>query len=225
MAKMNVKNYFIKEGYTINSNPIPFFDNIKYAAIFQYDVYKYAQTLIEECNLKTVLDVGCGTGVKLKTLIQPVCNDITGIDTEHAIELCKSRFSFGTWIVIDIESNPTLQLNKGFDLIIVSDIIEHLKDPDILVTFIKRNAKKNTFILFSTPERDLARGKRSFGPPENVSHVREWNMKELNIYISNSGFTILKHFLVEDCKKRFYYPILKLFKNYNTCQVLLCKIK
>ena len=43
-------------------------------------------------------------------------------------------------------------------------------------------------MLISTPERDLTQGLWHHGPPPNVAHVREWNIRELGALLRRAGF-------------------------------------
>lgn len=83
-------------------------------------------------------------------------------------------------------------------MIICSDVIEHLVDPDILLSFLEKSNFK--FLILSTPERDSVqmkqRGLLWDGPPVNEAHVREWNFEEFEQYISYK-FKIIDHFKVK----------------------------
>lgn len=220
-----MKDYFLKKGYILNPkiDPNQYTCDTKTAAIYQVAAYAFGAKIAEKYKIKSILDIGCGYGEKLKRFIFPLCSDVTGIDTSHFITYCKKNYPFGTWILDDIEK-PKKKLKRTFDLIIASDIIEHLKNPDTLLTYIKKYAHEKTLIILSTPERDLVRGKKSYGPPENPNHVREWNKEEFAAYISSHGFHILQHFLVEDFQKSFFRRIFNtlMLKKMKTCQVLLC---
>jgi 2-polyprenyl-3-methyl-5-hydroxy-6-metoxy-1,4-benzoquinol methylase len=112
--------------------------------------------------------------MKLKKLIQPICQDITGIDEPQTIAWCKQHHDFGNWYVDNLE-DPKVDLARTFDLIILADVIEHLVKPNKILAVIKRFAFRDTLILVSTPERDVVRGKKDMGPPQNPLHAREWN--------------------------------------------------
>jgi len=225
-----MNDYFIKKGYQCNldsqGHAIPYLDDKYSSSSYQVKVYEFAKRVIKNHKVKSVLDVGCGFGLKLKQIIYPVCNDIVGIDTKHAADFCRKEYNFGKWLEDDIEK-PSLKLNKKFDLVISSDVIEHLVDPDRLLSYIKKFCHKNTHIIISTTERDLTRGKKSFGPPSNLAHVREWNMLELEKYISSKGFKIIKHFLIGERGQSLIEIIKKLalFRPLKKCQVIYCKIE
>ena len=213
MNKYGISKFYICN-VDLSGKAIPYLDSVEMASVYQYSVYMYAKDLMMEHGLLNILDIGCGTGVKLAEIIYPVCQDVTGIDTKHCIDICKKQHHFGEWVADDIE-NPSLNLGKKFDLIIASDVIEHLIYPDLLLTYIKRCANEDTWIVISTPERDLVRGKRHFGPAPNKAHVREWNKAEFYGYIDASGFEILDHFLADSKKNVTDRPT----------QVVLCRIK
>ncbi len=222
-----MENYFIKEGYKCNldsqGKAIPFFDDEYGASAYQVKVYEFTRKLICKYKIKSVLDLGCGFGSKLIKTISPVCNDIVGIDRKHAIDFCKQKHSFGRWFEDDIEK-PKLNFDEKFDLIIASDVIEHLVDPDSLLNYIKRYSQKDTHIIVSTPARDLLRS-HNFGPPLNMTHVREWSRPEFSQYISKNGFVIKDHFLLGERGLNLYEILRKivLMEPFNKIQVVHCK--
>ncbi|MDD5038719.1 MAG: methyltransferase domain-containing protein [Dehalococcoidales bacterium] len=199
---MTNKRYFIKEGYhpAGDLKQSAMFqgqqDSISDSSVWQYETYEYAQYLIKKYRLKSVLDIGCGCGVKLKKLILPLCSDIIGVDEEETIAWCKQNQNFGRWFSDNLE-NPKLDLGRTFDLIVSADVIEHLINPDNLLRLIKKFARKDTLIVLSTPERDIVRGKNDMGPPKNPLHAREWNMHEMRLYVESEGFKIIKHIRIE----------------------------
>jgi SAM-dependent methyltransferase len=223
-----MRSYFIKKGYKCNlgsdGKPIPFFDNECGASTYQIKVYEFAKKVMMKYRGKNVLDIGCGYGIKLKEIVLPVCDDIVGIDVKHAIDFCKKSHAFGRWFVDDIE-RPGLDLNEKFDVIICSDVIEHLLDPDSLLKYIGRHSHEGTHIIISTPARDLLRKGDRLGPPLNRSHVREWSRAEFCAYISNRGFAIVRHFLVGEAGLSSYEMVRKivLSEPLRKIQVVHCR--
>jgi len=204
-------NFFIKNDYKHNLNANPYGCTEEDSIIYQRDVYRYAADLIKQNNLKSVLDLGCGHGMKLEEFIAPLVNDISGIDCEGSITFCKQNHSFGNWFIDNIEDS-TLKLNKKFDLIICADVIEHLFNPNMLFSYLSKFCNNNTFVVISTPERDLRRGVNHMGPPQNPAHVREWNKNELKAYLESLNIQIIEH------------PIVDLKKGMKTCQLVNCHI-
>jgi predicted TPR repeat methyltransferase len=199
---MDKNNYFIKRGYkrNIQQGKETFYDGIQdyveQSLISQYRVYEYARDLIKKNNIKSVLDIGCGVATKLEKLILPICKEITGIDENETIKWCRQNYKWGDWYMDNLEQ-PKLMLKRKYDLIICSDVIEHLMKPEKLLEMIKHYADKDTFIILSTPDRDIIYGKKHMGAPPNLKHYQEWNKEEFHKYIEYSGFEIVKHFRVE----------------------------
>lgn len=78
---------------------------------------------------KKVLEVGCGSGKTTKELVEKRCQ-VTGIeiDTKRAIKAAKYCKEI---IIGDIEERKTLKKieRKKFEVIILMEVLEHLKNP------------------------------------------------------------------------------------------------
>lgn len=215
------KTYFLPANYSINYFSTAYIDSEHLASSYQRQVYLTAQKLLKERKLTRVMDVGCGYGIKLKEFIAPYTSEVIGVDMERSIAYCTKNHSFGKWFVDDIQ-NPTLTLTEPVDLIICSDVIEHLPSPDFLFAYFRRFAHKNTLIVLSTPEREMVRGLNHMGPPPNKAHVREWNRLEFAKYTKSHGMKISDHFLVKDVEGKMKdTPTRKYGK---TCQIIVGSI-
>lgn len=195
--------YFIKPGYRPNEVVLTqdevsgeFYWNetrLQRSVSYQYPVYRLAECLIERGGIARVIDVGCGVATKLARLqaLHPGV-DYVGIDQPATIEFCRKRYAFGRWIADDLENPDPALANLAGDLVICSDVIEHLRDPDVLLGYLRRRTAAGGRVLLSTPERDLLRGRDCNHSP-NRYHVREWNREELQAYVRASGFVIQEH--------------------------------
>jgi 2-polyprenyl-3-methyl-5-hydroxy-6-metoxy-1,4-benzoquinol methylase len=102
-------------------------------------------------SYSSVLDVGCGAGDLAKRLKEKG-HEISGIDLSsdalsHAREHLKENFAF------DIEGNdwPANLMSRRYDVIVVSEVIEHLFDPRELIKKLKPLLKKNGYFIITTP--------------------------------------------------------------------------
>ena len=199
----NEKSAFcIKPGYQCNTDTtiqLSATNTIEASEIYQYAVYEKARDIILENRFKSVIDLGCGMGIKLEELIRPVCSDITGVDNYETIDKCKRLHSFGNWYACNL-SAPELNIDRKYDLIIASDVIEHLSDPDQFMSLIERITDTDSIVILSTPERDLRCGSQHYGPSENITHIREWNFYEFKEYIKGRGFDLIEHYLTPAIK-------------------------
>ena len=173
------------------------------AFIFQTPMYVDARAILIDLGIKTVLDIGCGNPQKLKAYILPFVDDITGWDLPDVVD--KIDETFGNWIGVDLD-NDLVHLDKIFGLIIVADVIEHLKNPIRFLDAIKRHADESTIILISTPEKTERK-------PDNTSHKANYTWNEMLVILDQNGFCI------EGAKS---YP--EKFSKYRyTCNMFMCK--
>lgn len=124
-----------------------------------------------------VLDVGCGDGVAINLLTRFRVLDLYGIDdSEQALAVARAK-------------NPSAQFIQGdvchleyadntFDLVISSDVIEHVENPHKMLEEIKRVAKPEANIIIGTPIR------RTQNPIDH-HHVQEFFKEDFLNLISN----------------------------------------
>jgi hypothetical protein len=167
--------FCIKAGYHEGSQVERFDDRLN-TDQWQRNVYESALSFIKGNNGKSVIDVGCGSAYKLMDMFGNY--ETTGIDITDTHQWLMEKYPENKWM--DFETTDPAQLQT--DMIICSDVIEHVKDPDELMHFLKKI--KFGCLVLSTPERNRVRGKKDFGPPENTSHYREWNEGEFKEYVS-----------------------------------------
>lgn len=170
-------HYGLPPGYRHRS-AISYFDDLENEDDWQREVYEAARDIMRQEGLRTVCDVGCGSGYKLVHLLGEF--DTLGIDLPETIETVRRTYPQRRWVAGSFER---VELPRA-DLVICADVIEHVADPDALMRFLTGIAKH--YVVLSTPDRDLVYDWRSpnrFGPPANRAHVREWTMAEFNRYV------------------------------------------
>lgn len=100
-----------------------------------------------------VIDIGCGDGVLISLLKKEIIIDnikFFGIDlSPTAIKIAQKKIPSATFIKAGIDSLPFG--DSYFDLIVSTDVIEHLIEPKILLNEIRRIAKPNAYIFVGTP--------------------------------------------------------------------------
>ena len=96
------------------------------------------------------------------------------------------------------EANEKHILNKGrYDLVICSEVLEHLEDPEQALKNIKELCNENGFILLSVPKEpiwricNMARGKywKDFG--NTPGHIQHWTKREFCRMVANNGMKII----------------------------------
>ncbi len=165
---------------------------------YQDAVYRWAARLAA-AGRPVVLDVGCGSGDKLVTRVAPRAGTTIGVDQPSGIRLAEQRFPQHRWMARDLEDEATWDelASLGADLVLCSDVIEHVEEPALLLHRLAGVAGTEGVVLLSTPDRArLDRGDPA-GPPHNPRHVREWSDEGLELLAESAGFEVLerRHFL------------------------------
>lgn len=173
---------FIPENYQERLTPHQYFD-MGMKDEWQKEVYLKALDILKEHNFTSVVDIGCGSAYKLLNFF-PKDIKITGVEEELTYNWLLKEFPNNTWI----KYSEDLQL-EHHDLLICSDVIEHIVDVISFVDWIKKQSWK--IAVISTPDRSILYDKSHVGPPANGSHVREWTFEEFNSFLS-------QWFIVED---------------------------
>ena len=176
--------YQIRKGY-IHRKKVAFFDDTNNTDEWQKEVYAEAAKYMIQNHFNTLLDIGCGSGYKLLKYFKEY--DFTGVEIEPTLSNLKSTYPENKWTTLESANG------KSYDLIICSDVIEHVSHPGIFLENIIKNIDFKTIII-STPDRHIVRGVNDYGPPKNISHYREWNQKEFHAFISDY-LLVRKHYI------------------------------
>lgn len=194
------ENYFIKPGYKSRTEYVHY-DDLEEEDKWQLEVYLRAYGLMKKNNWNRVADIGCGSAYKLIKYLGDF--ETIGYELSQNVSELKRRHPNREWRTSDLQNAKELVAN----LIICSDVIEHLVDPDTLMNYLVQQDFQA--LILSTPERDICRGTGDMGPPRNPAHQREWNLDEFQTYVSEY-FQIEEHSVVNFkqgtqcviCKKR-----------------------
>ena len=98
---------------------------------YQVPVYRLAAERARRLSPGLVMDIGCGSGDKLVEFFRTAPSRVVGVDQDSAISLAKSRFTGIEWLSGDLDSEQFWTVLTAYrpDLVICSDVIEHLIDP------------------------------------------------------------------------------------------------
>lgn len=161
---------------------------------------EYVLNLVPE-GTETVLDIGCGNGELAEALRAKGCK-VTGVDiSEKAIEEAKKFLDEGFCFDIEKENWPDKLLTKKFDLIIVSEVIEHLFDPIVFMKKIKPLVKTGGRIIITTPNILFWKNRLKilFGKFQyedkgimDYGHIRFFTTDTIKSFFKKSGFRIVK---------------------------------
>jgi hypothetical protein len=119
--------------------------------------------IMEQCHGKKVLHIGftdypytierIRSGTLLHTQLKKITTELYGIDNDaHAIEQYRSMTGDANVFDTDIASGyPSEALSFNPELILLSEVLEHLEDPYNAVDLLHRSFKEDTVVLVTVP--------------------------------------------------------------------------
>ncbi|MCS7093221.1 MAG: class I SAM-dependent methyltransferase [Patescibacteria group bacterium] len=119
---------------------------------------RYILEKVETLKPKKVLDAGCGRGFYLKALTYfPFIREIHGIDiNDHYLKIANQITSDDSRVFVKKQSiQKTSYQDNYFDLIICSEVIEHLKDDVGALRELKRVLKDKGYLIITVPNEEF----------------------------------------------------------------------
>ena len=111
---------------------------------FNLFIKEIRQYLNKSC---TVLEIGSYYGV-LGKLIQPLVKEYIGLElSKHACKYSKKNFKLN---ILNQSLNQYAKNSKKFDIIIMTDVIEHLDNPFDLLSLIEKKLNINGKLILTT---------------------------------------------------------------------------
>lgn len=173
------------------------------------DFYDRCISIIKNTNNLDVLDIGCGRGFLLKKIKEKYPNTrLFGIDISQKLcEISRDNNPDANIFLGDAESLPFSD-NK-FDLIFMTETLEHLLDYNKALSEVSRVLKPNGYFVVTVPNRDWLRydfynkNREKFQPVDD--HYFTFN--EISGLIKNNKFKIDR--LIGSDNLYYYEPIHK----------------
>lgn len=170
----------------LSPNKYYHYNDLEETDTWQLEVYLFALGLMVKNNFSSVADIGCGSAYKLMTYLKNY--NTLGIELPENISVLRKKYPDRTWL----ETNFIPRYEFSADVIIFSDVIEHLLNPNDALEYIKKQHFK--YLVISTPAKDVLYEKEDpffYGPPKNPAHQREWTMSEFRSYLEQH-FSIIE---------------------------------
>ncbi len=162
--------------------------------------YRLILNIVEPylANRKKILDIGCGAGTLSLYIANYDNHIIKGIDiSPKAISACKTsaqklgliqntRFQVGNFL--------KTRIKEDFDLILCTEIIEHLPKDNIAIKKIFNYLKPNGLVIITVPSIKAPLYKTNFVKKfdKKVGHLKRYDEKELKSLLKKIGFKILE---------------------------------
>lgn len=183
MAKTQATSNFLKH---TSKNPVQQF--------LITNFYKNLIELAKPLNPETILDAGCGEGFSLNKLaINKIGKKFEGVDgLKTALSLGRKLFPS---LVLNYGSVYKLPYkNNFFDLVICTEVLEHLDNPKRALHEILRVSKK--YAIISVPNEpffmlsNFLRGKNMMQFGNDPEHIQHWTVFSFQRFLKRENIKI-----------------------------------
>ncbi len=161
----------------------------------------------------SLLDIGCGTGYFVKRAAD-MGFKAYGIDlNERSVMVGKEHFKIDTLYADDITGFKERFPGLKFDVVTLFQVLEHLEDPNRIITEIKQVITKDAVVVIALPFRGRWPDTDGEGdyPPH---HLTRWSLSAIEYFLNKNGFYIKRHrvenFPLRNMSSIIYNHVLKL---------------
>lgn len=140
----------------------------------------------------SLCEVGIGKGYLMESLLQQKPAQITGVDI--SLTLLKKFVHLQNANVSVVMANAeNLPFHQDFDLVIASDILEHVFNPgDFLYCVNKALKPRGKFVVRVPYNENLNMYSKLQGCPYQFAHLRNFSTKTLRTLLEPAGFQVEK---------------------------------
>lgn len=140
-------------------------------------------SLCSDISPSSILDVGCGEGSLLNTLMKAHPRTTgTGVEvSDQALALAVKMVPTATFLNCDI---ATTALPQTFDLVVSADVVEHIVDDDTAIQNMAAMTAPGGQLIISTLQGRMRNFERQVG------HVRNYALGELEEKMRAAGLTV-----------------------------------
>ncbi|MFN6495909.1 MAG: class I SAM-dependent methyltransferase [Nostoc sp. DedQUE01] len=157
-----------------------------------------SQTITNPTQKLRVLDLGCGSG-RFSQKIAQAGYEVIGVENSTSgILLARQNIPECKFIEASIYNLPDAELEKGFDIVIAAEVIEHLFYPRELLRSAKKCLKPKGHIILTTPFhgywKNLAMAlfgkmEQHLNPLWDGGHIKFFSVATLTNLLEEEGFT------------------------------------
>lgn len=174
--------------------------------------YRELLSLLQKHSLDTkkILDIGCGVGTIDFYLVKKGA-DVLGIDiSQNAILIARKNaqnFSLNKKARFEAVNFPESVPKGKFDIIVCSEVLEHLKQDKTAITKIKNLLQNGGMVIASSPSLNAPLYKMGLlkGFDWEVGHLRRYTLESFVKLFESSGFKVLETKKTEGVLRNFLF--------------------
>jgi 2-polyprenyl-3-methyl-5-hydroxy-6-metoxy-1,4-benzoquinol methylase len=158
--------------------------------------------LLKQLNVKRVLDLGSGNGA-LCALIDSQGYEVAGVEYDKAgVELARTSHPEISFYNFGVQDNPAalLEYEKPFDVVVSTEVIEHLFSPHLLPIYARGVLKQGGYLIVTTPYHGylknlvlavLGKWDHHHTVLWHGGHIKFWSRTTLTQLLTENGFQVI----------------------------------
>ncbi|BAH06896.1 class I SAM-dependent methyltransferase [Clostridium kluyveri] len=158
-----------------------------------YETYDFIKENVEYNNINKVLDIGCRRG-EILTLFKSDYKNVLGIEPSSSnVKYLREKAHIP--VINEMFSNDILK-GEQFDLIILTNVLEHMKNPRSVLKDIFKKISNNGYLFCSVPKIGACINKKFLN---NISdffsfqHLNYFTINNLLYFIKKLGYGVVKY--------------------------------
>jgi len=155
--------------------------------LYRHQIINQVIKTTADSGNKLIVDIGCGTGELISYLAMEFNpQNLLGLDISK-VGILKAQENYPnlnfTQIEIDNDGLSNKTIKSGADIIVCSEVLEHLEEPEEILGFIKTNLTANGVLIVTVPA-----GPMSF-LEKYIGHHRHYTKDSLTHLLEVTGFS------------------------------------
>ena len=150
-----------------------------------YKIPYLEQVMPAGANFESIAEIGCGTGEIIADIFPDRPLRRVGFDiSPENIRAARDRFTSVTF-----RSNDITECEESFDVVILSDVLEHVPDD---VNFLASAAELADIVLVNLPlEKCWIYRNRQYGPDDSSGHLRNYSLADGFDLLDRAGLRLM----------------------------------
>lgn len=162
--------------------------------------------IVSQCEGKRVLHLGCTnwpytddaikSGMLLHADLAGACSELYGIDSDQEGLDRLRELGFEDLFPGDLESLENSPLSETFDVVVAGEMIEHLNNPGLFLSGVKRFLRDDSILIITTINAYCAmrfliyalKGRTGENEPVHPDHVAYYSASTLGLLLKRHGF-------------------------------------
>ncbi|HUG10948.1 MAG TPA: class I SAM-dependent methyltransferase [Opitutaceae bacterium] len=150
---------------------------------------------------KRVLDLGCGNGAFCRELAHAGFSAVGCDPSGEGIRIASESVPGATFKQLGVDDDPTLLGERGFDIVVSTEVVEHLAMPRHLPQFAKQVLRPGGLLIVSTPYHGYLKNLMlsltdkwddHLSPFWDGGHIKLWSRATLTRLLEEEGFRVTK---------------------------------